>query len=129
MRNILLWLLLAVCIPAQADTETHRQRLEKELTRIQQESQSTYQQFLMIQELRRNEMSEAPMITAQPISPEKSIPIPKYEELVQQRQGKQERIKQYAVELDSLYSRFKALEDEKHAILEQINALEQRTIE
>jgi len=129
MRNILLWLLLAICIPAQADTETQRQRLEKELTRIQQESQSTYQQFLMIQELRRNEMTEAPMITVQPISPEKSIPIPNYEELVQQRQGKQERIKQYAVELDSLYSRFKALEDEKHAILEQINALEQKPIE
>lgn len=129
MRNILLWLLLALCIPAQADTETQRQRLEKELTRIQQESQSTYQQFLMIQELRRNEMTEAPMITVQPISPEKSIPIPNYEELVQQRQGKQERIKQYAVELDSLYSHFKALEDEKHAILEQINALEQKPIE
>ncbi len=129
MRNILLWLLLAICIPAQADTETQRQRLEKELTRIRQESQSTYQQFLMIQELRRNEMSEAPMITAQPISPEKSIPIPKYEALVQQRQGKQERIKQYAIELDSLYSRFKALEDEKHAILEQLNALEQKPIE
>jgi hypothetical protein len=129
MRNILLWLLLAICIPAQADTETQRQRLEKELTRIQQESQSTYQQFLMIQELRRNEMSEAPMITAQPISPEKSIPIPKYEALVQQRQGKQERIKQYAIELDSLYSHFKALEDEKHAILEQLNALEQKPIE
>ena len=129
MRNILLWLLLAICIPAQADTETQRQRLEKELTRIRQESQSTYQQFLMIQELRRNEMSEAPMITAHPISPEKSIPIPKYEALVQQRQGKQERIKQYAIELDSLYSRFKALEDEKHAILEQLNALEQKPIE
>lgn len=103
--------------------------LEKELNRIQQESQSTYQQFLMLQELRRNEISDVPMITAQPISPEKSIPIPKYEELVQQRQEKQARIKQYTTELDQLYQRYKELENEKNLILDQINALGQKTEE
>lgn len=130
MRIFLLGLLLAATfLPAQADTGMQVRQLEKELTRIQQESQSAYQQFLMIQELRRNEMAEVPMITAQPVSPDKSVPIPKYEDFVQQRQEKQERIKQYAVELDLLYNRFRELEDKKHAILEQINALEQKSEE
>lgn len=129
MRTILLLLLLTISIPVWADRVAEIRQLEKALARIQQESQSAYQQFLMIQELRRNEMAEVPMITAQPVSPDKSVPIPKYEDFVQQRQEKQERIKQYAVELDLLYNRFRELEDKKHAILEQINALEQKSEE
>lgn len=125
MRTVLLFLLLAVSIPVCADTTAQIRQLEKTLVRIQQESQSTYQQFLMIQELRRNEISEAPLITL-PATPEKSIPIPKYEEFVQQRQEKQDRIRKYTVDLDRLYTRYKELEDEKQAILEQIKHLEQK---
>lgn len=125
MRTVLLFLLLAVSIPVCADTTAQIRQLEKTLIRIQQESQSTYQQFLMIQELRRNEISEAPLITL-PATPEKSIPIPKYEEFVQQRQEKQDRIRKYTVDLDRLYTRYKELEDEKQAILEQIKHLEQK---
>lgn len=125
MRIVLLFLLLAVSIPVCADTTAQIRQLEKTLIRIQQESQSTYQQFLMIQELRRNEISEAPLITL-PATPEKSIPIPKYEEFVQQRQEKQDRIRKYTVDLDRFYTRYKELEDEKQAILEQIKHLEQK---
>ena len=125
MRTVLLFLLLAVSIPVCADTTAQIRQLEKTLIRIQQESQSTYQQFLMIQELRRNEISEAPLITL-PATPEKSIPIPKYEEFVQQRQEKQDRIRKYTVDLDRFYTRYKELEDEKQAILEQIKHLEQK---
>ena len=128
MQTILLLLLLAMSIPVWADKGAEIRQLEQTLARIQQESQSTYQQFLMIQELRRNEMSEAP-VTAQPNPPSKSIPIPKYEELIQLQQEKQERIGKYTADLDRLYARYRELEDEKQAIFEQINSLEQKTEE
>lgn len=127
MKVVFLALLTLLSVTSYADDQLHA--LEKELSRIHQESQSTYQQFLMLQELRRNEISDIPMITEQPISPEKSIPIPKYEELMQQRQEKQARIKQYTTELDQLYQRYKELENEKNLILDQINALGQKTEE
>ncbi|UJP04672.1 MAG: hypothetical protein LZF61_07325 [Nitrosomonas sp.] len=126
MRIVLLGLFLMILIPAIADTDPEMLRLEKNLALVQQESQSTYQQFLMIQELRRNEVSEAPTITAPNVSPEKSIPIPKYEDFVQRRQEKEERIKQYTADLDTLYARYKELEAEKQAIVEQMNALESK---
>lgn len=127
MKVAFLAILIFFSVTSHADEQLRV--LEKDLNRIQQESQSTYQQFLMLQELRRNEISDVPMINAQPISPEKSIPIPKYEELMQQRQEKQARIKQYTTELDQLYQRYKELENEKNLILDQINALGQKTEE
>lgn len=126
MRIVLLGVFLAIGVPVWADADIQLRQLEKELARIQQESQSTYQQFLMIQELRRNEMSEVSAVTTQPVAPEKSVPIPNYQDFVQQRREKQERIKQYAVELDSLYDHYKALEAEKYVVLEQMKALGQK---
>lgn len=105
------------------DQEAQVRELEKTLTRIQQESQSTYQQFLMIQELRRNEMAEVPQAVRLPNSPSQSIPIPNYEDLIQLKQEKQERIDKYTTDLDHLYARYRELEDEKQAILEQIRSL------
>lgn len=105
------------------DQEAQVRELEKTLTRIQQESQSTYQQFLMIQELRRNEMAEVPQAVILPNSPSQSIPIPNYEDLIQLKQEKQERIDKYTTDLDHLYARYRELEDEKQAILEQIRSL------
>jgi len=126
MRIVLLFLILAISIPVWAETNAQIRQLEKTLARIQQESQSTYQQFLMIQELRRNEMLEAPLATQLPNPPSKSIPIPKYEEFVQQIQEKQDRIKKYTDDLDRLKRRYDELENEKQVIFEQINLLEQK---
>lgn len=105
------------------DQEAQIRELEKTLTLIQQESQSTYQQFLMIQELRRNEMAEVPQAVRLPNSPSQSIPIPNYEDLIQLKQEKQERIDKYTTDLDHLYARYRELEDEKQAIFEQIRSL------
>ncbi|PSJ17560.1 hypothetical protein C7H79_07595 [Nitrosomonas supralitoralis] len=109
------------------DQEARIRQLEKTLTRIQQESQSTYQQFLMIQELRRNEMSEIPQIVPLPNSPEQSIPIPNYKDLIQLKQDQQGRIDKYTTDLNHLYGRYQELEVEKRTIFEQIKSLEQKT--
>lgn len=123
MRTVLLFLLLALSTPVWADTAAEISQLEKTLTRIQQESQSTYQQFLMIQELRRNEI-DAPLPIAVPPSPSsKSIPIPKYDELVKEKQEKEDRIKKYTDDLDRLKARHTELEEERQAISEQINSV------
>lgn len=109
-----------------SDQEAQIRELEKTLMRIQQESQSTYQQFLMIQELRRNEMAEVPQAVKLPNSPSQSIPIPNYEDLIQLKQEKQERVDKYTADLDQLYARYRALEDEKQVIFEQIRSLEKK---
>lgn len=129
MRTVLLFLLLALSTPVWADTAAEISQLEKTLTRIQQESQSTYQQFLMIQELRRNEIDAPLPITVPPSLSSKSIPIPKYEELVKEKQEKEDRIKKYTADLDRLKARYTELEEERQAISEQINSLERKAEE
>lgn len=129
MRTVLLLLLLSLSAPVWADTAAQIQQLEKALARIQQESQSTYQQFLMIQELRRNEIDAPLPITIPPSLSSKSIPIPKYEELVKEKLEKEDRIKKYTADLDRLKARYTELEDERQAISEQINSLGQKTEE
>ena len=129
MRSVLLFLFLALSTPAWADTAAEISQLEKTLTRIQQESQSTYQQFLMIQELRRNEIDAPLPITIPPSLSSNSIPIPKYEELVKEKQEKEDRIKKYTADLDRLKARYTELEDERQAISEQINSLGQKAEE
>ncbi|MBV6446544.1 hypothetical protein [Nitrosomonas sp.] len=126
MRTVLLLLLLALPLTIQADSAAQVRQLEKALTRLQQESQSIQQQFIMIQELRRNEMSEPAITVPQPRTLGQSVPIPNYNDLMQSKQEREQRIEKYTADLNRLYERFSELENEKEAILEQINSLEQK---
>ncbi|GKS68146.1 hypothetical protein W03_01500 [Nitrosomonas sp. PY1] len=100
-------------------------QLERTMTRISQESQATYQEFLMTQEMRRNEL-------AQPVNPNpysstsKSVPIPSYDDMIQRRKDKDDRLAKYTEDLDRLYSRYQSLETEREEIFQRIRALEQR---
>ncbi|MXS83088.1 hypothetical protein [Nitrosomonas oligotropha] len=135
MRTILLLLALTFSFAIWADenkstdTEKQMRQLEKALARVQQESQSTQQQFMMIQELRRNDMAEPPMNVQLPSTPGQSIPVPNYNNLMQQKQERDQRIEKYTADLNRLYARFTELENEKQVILEQIRSLEQKTEE
>lgn len=129
MRTVFLLLLLVLSTPVWADAAAQIRQLEKTLARIQQESQSTYQQFLMIQELRRNEIDAPLPITIPPSPASKSIPIPKYEELIQEKQEKADRIKKYTDDLDRLKARYTELESERKEIFDQINSLENKAEE
>ena len=131
-----LTLLLLLCVSsAYAEPETAEtdkaamiQQLEKTLSLVTQESQSTYQLFLMIQELRRNEMMESPENIPLDYTG-KSIPIPNYQDLMRRRLEKKERIDQYTADLDRLYARYKSLESEKETLFEKIRTLEQKKSE
>ncbi len=132
MRYLILFVSLIVSIAAWAQLDEKKAseitRLEKEMARVSQESQSTYQQFLMIQELRRNESMESP----DPMPPNfsgKSVPVPNYDDYVRRRLEKNERIQKYTADLDRLYARYKELESEKEAIFEKIRSLEKKSVE
>ncbi|SER00369.1 hypothetical protein SAMN05421690_100577 [Nitrosomonas sp. Nm51] len=123
-------LLVLLIFPFDVRTENELQisELERALMRVQQDAQATHQQFLMIQELRRNEMLGAPLAEF-PDATVESVPIPKYEEMVRQKQNRKDRIEQYTADLDRLYARFRSLEDERQLLMEQINQLERRQAE
>ena len=111
-----------------SDKDTEILQLERTMTRLSQESQAAYQQFLMTQEMRRNElaMPADPM----PFNPTgKSIPVPNYNDMIQRRKDKDERLQKYNQDLDQLYSRYKSLEMERDEILQKIKLLEQNRTE
>ncbi|MCE7914270.1 MAG: hypothetical protein DYH15_06175 [Nitrosomonas sp. PRO4] len=122
---IALSLVLSANLLAQAPEERNPEiiRLEQTMARVAQESQATYQQFLMTQELRRNEMLESPENIPIDLTG-KSIPIPNYEDLQRRRQEKKERMEKYKTDLDRLYTRYQELESERQAIFEKIKSLE-----
>ena len=132
MRYLILLLLFIVSMTVLAESvETKNaeiRQLEKTMARVSQESQATYQQFLMTQELRRDEMLQSPDNIPLNLTG-KSIPIPNYDDLIRRRQEKNERMEKYTADLDRLYARYKELESEREAIFEKIKSLEQKPIE
>lgn len=133
MKQILI-LLLFVPVLVWADNDVNVQaqitQLESASLRVQQEAQSTYQQFQMIQELRRSEANEMqipemPVSSTLPGGSVKSMPAPNYDELVKKRQERQERINRYAADLDRLYARYRELEERRQTLTEEIDLLKQ----
>lgn len=128
MRQTLILLLLApVFVWADSGENIQAQMLqyESELARLQQEAQTAHQQFMMIQELRRNEINETPIVI-QPSSAAKSIPIPNYDDMVKKTQQKQTRIQQYGLDLNLLYLQHKELEERRRALFQEIDLLKKR---
>lgn len=122
---IALSLIISINVLAQAPEAKNPEiiQLEQTMARVAQESQATYQQFLMTQELRRNEMLESPENIPIDLTG-KSIPIPNYEDLQRRRQEKKERMEKYKTDLDHLYTRYQELESERQAIYEKIKSME-----
>jgi len=123
--KLFLALLLMLPITVSAENEKEILRLEKSLMRVQQEAQTVHQQFLMIQELRRNEIQGSPLADFTGATVQ-STPIPKYEEMMQRQQEKKDRVEQLGTELDRLYLQFNELNDERQSLMEQIKRLEQQ---
>ena len=97
-------------------------RVEMALDRISREQQSVYQQFQMVQELRRSEAQQgyqSQLVYTPPITP------PNYEDLRAQEDDRQARLRDYKLELDRLYARYKDLEAQKQPLLERISELAQ----
>ncbi len=118
------FLLLCVSLAAASDgdQDARLRRLQVAVSRIQQEQQSAYQQFSMVQELRRSLMQQ----TAPPPPPAVSGmdgDLPSYDEQARQRRQLDEQLQRYAVELERLYARYRELDEQKRLLLDRISEL------
>ena len=118
---------LAVWAESAETRDAEIRHLEKLMARVAQESQSTYQEFLMTQELRKHEIIQVPENIPFNLTG-KSIPVPNYEDLLRRRKEKEERMEKYTADLDRLYTRYKELESERQALFEKIKSLEQKPV-
>jgi hypothetical protein len=120
-------LLLSGLALADPATDAEMKRLESQLGRLQQEQQSVYQQFQMIQELRRTEIqAQYPQVIQN--SPDYAMgnPPPNYDDVVRQKAEREYRIKQYTEDLNRMYARYREIEDQKKALLDRLNELAQQ---
>jgi hypothetical protein len=118
--------LLAGVANAQTDTASRAQieaqvkSVELALNHIQLEQQSVYQQFQMIQEMRRAELQQiaqsALVYTPEPTPPD-------YEDMVAKKHARESRLQGYQDELDRLYARYRELEEQKRPLLDELSQL------
>jgi hypothetical protein len=105
------------------ESDAELKRIEATLNRLQQAQQTTYQQFQMVQELRRAELAR-PDPGALPAAGV-AAPPGNYEDLQRQRAQREQRLKDLQVETERLYARYQALEEEKRPLLERMQVLSQ----
>jgi hypothetical protein len=100
-------------------------QLEMALNHLTQEQQAVYQQFQMIQELRRSEIQDInPIIMGPPaMGGVKEGPPPSYDDTVRLQQERRERIEQYDRDLNQLYLRYAELGNQKKILLDQMTEL------
>ena len=107
-------------------------QLEITLNQLNQAQQSVYQQFQMVQELRRNEtqidppqavLNTSPSDAPYSMSGVNSNPSLNYDENVRLQRERQERLRQYTRDLTDLYARYSELEEQKRAVLGQLMEL------
>jgi hypothetical protein len=101
--------------------------IEAQLNLLHQVQQSAFQQFQMIQELRRAEIeAQYPQVIHN--SPDYAMgnAPPNYDDVVRQKAEREYRIKQYTEDLNRLYARYREIEDQKKALLERLSQLAQR---
>jgi hypothetical protein len=121
---LVLGLLGAPAAAADAVDQQMR-RLEAALTRIVQEQQAVFQQFQMLQELRRNDerqMFPLQIYSTPPV-------IRNYDDVRREEEARAQRIRDYQYELDRLYLRYRELDEQKRPLLDALSALAQQPIE
>ncbi|SFU52537.1 hypothetical protein SAMN05216339_103204 [Nitrosomonas eutropha] len=116
-------LLIPVSVFAAADNGKQILDMEAAIAQQQQEQQILFQQFQMLQELRRHEITQDDQVAPAGSDMITSGEAPKYEDLAEQRKERTERIHRYTDELNELYTRYQETENERRALIEQLNGL------
>ena len=105
---------------SQESVDAQIKRLEAALNRIQAEQQAVYHQFQMVQELRRTEVrqyQESIQVYTPPAAP------PNYDDVVREKEARDERMRRYDGEVERLYDRYRELEEQKRPLLERLSEL------
>ena len=127
MKWMVLCLLLATGVAlADPATDAETRQLQTQLAQIQQEQQAVFQQFQMLQELRRSErQAENPEVIHNSPVYSSDNPPPNYDDLVREKLAREERIDQYTTDLDNLFARYRVLEEQRKGVLERLRQLSQ----
>jgi hypothetical protein len=93
--------------------------LQDALNIVNQEQQAVYQQFQMLQELRRRDAEAArPPAVGYQVGPPRN-----YEDVMAAQKAQAERDGRYSRQLDELYSRHRDLDRERRSIMESMQKL------
>lgn len=122
MKALILILLLIGSPWVLADQDPELLRLQAAINLLQQEQQSVYQQFLMAQELRRNEQQNASSPAAGTyfaMGPDSSQVVD-YDENLRAQRERQGRTQRYDQDVSQAYARYLELGEQKKALLDQL---------
>lgn len=124
------WLALAVAVAAAPVAfgqipnarVQQMQLVEATLHRLSEEQVAVYQQFQIVQEIRRNE--ERLALQRMPIYRLSIMtPPPNVEDVQRDEEARTQRLNQLQAEVDRLYTRYRELEDQKRPLLETLSVL------
>lgn len=128
MRQIIFVLLMLLSAAAMAqsaaDADTPLRRAEAALSAVREEQHAVYQQFQMIQTLQQSEMQSSAPASSSVYVPQGQIP--NYDDVARARQEQQDRLRNYAYELQQLYARYRELGAEATQRLDQVRILSQQ---
>jgi len=126
--RVLLFLigLLASVAYAQPEVDAEIRQLQSQIYAVQQEQQSLYQQFQMLQSLRRDEQQAAnPTVIENSPVYSSDNPPPNYDDIVRDKAARDARIRQYTGDLNTLWSRYQSLEQQKQPLIARLRELTQ----
>jgi hypothetical protein len=133
LRSIALALAVFAAAPAgfaqtAAAIAQQMQRVEGALNRLTQEQVAVYQQFQMVQEMRRSEerlaLQRLPIYRLSTLAPPPSV-----DDLQRDEDARTQRMNELQAEGDRLYARYRELEELKRPLLDSLSALAQTTPE
>ena len=120
-RSAKSWLLAAawLCVaPAFGQGQDERLAIRAAIESLQAEQQALYQQFQMLQALQLNEQRFA----YDALGPQ-SGPPRNYEDVIREHEDAAARATAYQIDMDELYERHRAIEQQKQPLLERLREL------
>jgi len=119
-------LLLSLPLSAADDVQKQIQEVEVALSMLQQEQQNLFQQFQMLQELRRQELlQENSIIMQQNQPPATGNATLNYDEVQKRERERLARIKDYTARLSEIHERYQEIDRERQVLIGELTALRQ----
>lgn len=119
-------LLLSLPLSAADDVQKQIQEVEVALSMLQQEQQNLFQQFQMLQELRRQELlQENSIIVQQNQPPVTGNATLNYDEVQKRERERLDRIKDYTTRLSGIHERYQEIDRERQVLISELTALRQ----
>jgi hypothetical protein len=116
-RLVYVLLLLQLSLPAAADNGAELERLYSALNMLNQQQQAIYQQFQMVQEIRR---ANVPVLYGMPIPPQLNGQIANYDAMVAVQKSAILRGEDLSRQADQLLAKYNEIEEMKKPLQSKI---------